>query len=244
MWLLPTRGRPQMCQQTLDACHANGMKARGIVFVDGPTTPQNDEAYCKLRVPENWAVIFSEKRMRLAYHMNWMLKEYPKERTYSWIADDMVPETRCFDQYLEEAAGEWDYAHGRDDYITRNQGYKSALLKWPVGLTSGLTWGGQMLRALGWWAPPGLTHVGIDCIWTWMLQELGCCHYLPHVIIQHYSYRSNRRKQDVYDVTLKNPDDEAVEEDKRIYLEMKENKGYRQAVQIIQAAKQAAGIAA
>lgn len=232
-----------MCQQTLDACDANRMKAPGIVFVDGPTTPQNDEAYRNLRVPPNWTVILSEKRVRLAGHMNWVLSAYPNERSYSWIADDMMPETPDFDKILEEAAGPWGYAHGRDDYITRNQGYKSDLLKWPVGLTSGLTWGGEMLRALGWWAPPGLVHVGIDCIWTYILQELGCCRYLPNVIIQHYSYRSHRRKKDIYDVTLNNPEDLEVKEDEKIYRDWVENHRYREAAQTIRQAQALAGTA-
>jgi hypothetical protein len=45
--------------------------------------------------------------------------------------------------------------------------------------------GGELLRALGWWAPPGLRHAYIDDAWETIARALDNWRHVPQVLVEH-----------------------------------------------------------
>lgn len=199
MWLLPSWGRAKMASKAIDDCHRMKMTSPAVLFVDGPGG--DDSFYKSMRLPPNWRKIISPSRVRLSAQMQWALGEYPSETHYGWLADDYRPQTPYFDQELEDSAGPWGYAQANDLIITKHE--RAAL---PSALTSGLCWGGELVRAVGWWGWPAVTHVGIDGLWAMIIAKLGVCHYRRDVIVEHRRYTTGKRPKDCYDVTVKDDD--------------------------------------
>lgn len=99
IWLLSTRDRPNQAQETIDACQAAGMTARGVVYID-----QDTGLYEGLRLPHNWTVHRELRWLSLQGSMSWCLREYPDATQYGWLADDVRPRTKGWDTALEQAA--------------------------------------------------------------------------------------------------------------------------------------------
>lgn len=209
IWLLPSWGRPQACQAVLDACEAAGMTSRGIVFVDGPTTPQNDAAYRALRLPCAWGLYFAPHRCRLVWQMQWVFEQHPDATAYGWLADDTPPRTAGFDVQLESAAGAWAFAQGNDLWLAKRQPYDVRAGRL---MTAGMAWGGDLVRCVGWWAWPELRHACIDVVWSEILTRVACCRFLDDVVIEHLQWKNRKRPRDGYDVTAAD-DDPAIRAD-------------------------------
>lgn len=195
IWLLSTRGRPQACQEVLDACEATGMTSPGLVYVDETV----DEYKC-LRLPPNWRIHRSRKWGSIAASMRYCLKRYPDATQYGWLADDNIPVTDNWDKILEEAAGEWFISCARDLWFSE--------LQWvyPTGgpcFTSGLCWGAELIRSVGWWSLPGVRQGGIDGAWNDLAGLCGLTRYLPEVIIEHRNWQLGKRAWDETDNSVK-----------------------------------------
>jgi len=48
-----------------------------------------------------------------------------------------------------------------------------------------VVFGGDLLRGLGWWAPPGLIHCFVDDAWEHIGRALGNWVHLPQVMVEH-----------------------------------------------------------
>lgn len=195
VWLLSTRGRPEACQEVLDACEATGMTSRGLVYVD-----ETFDEYEGLRLPSNWRIHRSRKWGSIAASMNYCLKRYPNATQYGWLADDNIPQTHGWDKALEAAAGDWCISCARDLWFSE--------LQWvyPTGgpcFTSGLCWGAKLISAAGWWPLPGVYQGGIDGAWNDISGFLGLTRYLPDVIIEHRNWQTKKREWDETDNSVK-----------------------------------------
>lgn len=88
-----------------------------------------------------------------------------------------------------------------DDHCPRSHGWDRAYLDALHELGTGIVYGNDLLqgekiptqvaitsdivRALGFMAPPTLTHLYVDNFWKDLGQRAGCLRYLPEVIIEH-----------------------------------------------------------
>src|SRR5690606_20587427 len=192
MWLLPSKGRRKLCQEALDACSDSGMTSLGVLFVD--TTV---DEYAGIRLPPNWTVHYCPEGGSLTASMQWAFKEYPSERHYGWLADDVRPRTQGWDKLLEEAAGDWDFACANDLWLGGG-----TLIQQGRDMTSGLCWGGELVRAVGWWGFPEVIQAGIDTAWVRIIAALGSYRYLPDVIVEHLNWRTGKRDKDDTDAWL------------------------------------------
>lgn len=183
-------GRPREAQETIEACHEAGMTSQGVVFVDA-----DDRSYDKLRVPANWIVQRSLKWVGLQGSMQWTLEAFPDATQYGWLADDTRPRTDGWDKRLEEAAGNWCLAYARDLWFSENPG-ELALLEDGRNLSSGLCWGGKLVRTVGWWALPGVMQAGIDTAWCDLVRGLDLHRYVPSVTVEHLNWRTGKRGMD------------------------------------------------
>jgi hypothetical protein len=195
IWLLTTRGRPDACQAVLDACEETGMTSPGLVYVD-----ETVDQYRKIRLPSNWRIRRVRKWGSIAASMRYTLKQYPDATQYGWLADDQFPLTPNWDEQLERSAGRWNISMGRDNWMSET-GW--AHQTGGICFTAGLCWGGDLIRATGWWALPGVKQGGIDGAWNDIAGSLDLTRYLPSVTIEHRTWKIGLRDKDETDQWVK-----------------------------------------
>ena len=137
MWFLPTYGRPERCQATLDSIAAAG-PSQGVVVIDGDPDPHYDT----LRAPEGWQVARWTPNEGLCSVLNAMLRAWPDDPWYGFISDDSIVKTFGWSRALVEAAGKGGFANSGDGWQAQRR------------MHGAIVFGGDLLRALGWWAPP------------------------------------------------------------------------------------------
>lgn len=187
MWLLPSRGRHQLCQDALDAAVEAGMTTPGIVIVDSRI-----DCYRPLRLPDDWLAIRAP--LDMADTMRLVFDSWPHLDWYGWLADDLRPRTPGWDRALIAAAGRWGMADCNDLWLTEIKDTVSG------SLCGAFVWGGDLLRATGWWALPGVRQAGIDDAWI-QLHQHGAVRrvHVTDVIVEHLQYRNGKRAVDATD---------------------------------------------
>jgi hypothetical protein len=164
------------------------MRSRGVVYVD-----ETVDEYAGLRLPSNWRKHGSRRWGSLRVSMQWCYRTYPDAAQYGWLADDTIPRTPGWDTELEQAAGDWRLAYAHDLYLSARDPQE---VKAGRDLTTGLCWGGELVRAVGWWAPPWLRQAAIDLTWLDLIQPLGLFSYREDVVVEHKSWRNGKRPRD------------------------------------------------
>lgn len=217
MWVLPTYSRPEQCAEVLKRIRNSGCTSMGMLFVNG--SEEYAKGYLKIVredlrsereiLPENWGVWCVSGNYGCLGALNKVFEKFPDEPWYGFIADDemLIEAPRDWDRRLIDSAGRWGIAHGTEDWNggKRCQGY-------PV-------WGGELVRAVGYWALPGCWHnFGLDSMWEWLFGRpqfggggLGSIVCLPEIRIEH-----GRAKPGVTDGCYKLADSQ-MEDDRRAF---------------------------
>lgn len=189
MWLLPSRGRYLMCEEALFACEQTGMTSRAVCIIDS-----REHLYPHLpHFGDNWEIIRAPWDM--AECMRFVLRNYPDEDFYGWIADDMRPRTQGWDTQLEAAAGRWGLATCRDNLFDHSPHFRKTLL------CGAMCWGGDLVRGIGFWALPGVNQGAIDDLWSQIMRDgLGTgLTFMKDVLVEHLHWRNGSRLQDATD---------------------------------------------
>jgi hypothetical protein len=174
----------------LDSCMTAGMTSPGVVYVD-----ETVDEYRNLRLPKNWTIHHEPVWGSLQASMQWAFQRFPDATQYGWLADDNHPRTPGWDKQLEAAAGDWNLAYANDGWNSLS-GNGEELFRNGHDLSSGLCWGGKLVRTVGWWALPGVRQAGIDTAWTEIVRPLNLHRYLPDVTVEHWNWRSGKRPFD------------------------------------------------
>jgi len=169
MWVLPTFGRPARCQQALCSITSAGVSSPGLVVIDGNPDP----AYANLPLPPDWRAIYLPANLGVCGVFNHVLQTWKNEPWYGFISDDSIVRTRGFDKPLVAAAGRAGFANSADGWQAHQR------------MHGAVVFGGDLLRALGWWAPPGLIHCFVDDAWEHIGRALGNWVHLPQVMVEH-----------------------------------------------------------
>lgn len=191
MWLLTSKGRPNAAKLTIDECTDTGMTQKAILYVDGDPTGYN------FTLPYNWKVVYGCGN--LSGSMQYVFTAYPNENVYGWLADDNHPVTFGWCQTVEKTAYPNSLVHCRDLYISEMNEYNRSLLYRSKNLGAGLCWGGDLVRAVGFWSPPGVVQAGIDWFWTELVGDTPLGVYRPDIIVRHDNHRTGRRNKDTID---------------------------------------------
>ncbi len=186
MWFLPSRGRADMCQEVLDACVGAKMTEPGVVYVDGRV-----DDYPNLKLPDNWSKLVGTKDLVPA--REWWFKTHPNQKYYAQLCDDLFPHTEHFDQRLIENAGDWGMVECSDKSPTTGHQY--------LGYTPPLVWGGELIRAAGFWTQytVGIRQAEVDVAWIHLLEPLGLRGCDESIIVEHRNWRGNARVKDETD---------------------------------------------
>lgn len=95
-------------------------------------------------------------------------------RAVGFMGDDHRPRTEGWDSAYLEAL--WDLGTGivyGDDLLQRG------------GLPTQCAMTADIIRELGYMAPPTLTHLAVDNWWLELGRQAGCIRYLPDVVVEH-----------------------------------------------------------
>lgn len=180
MWLLPTFGRPDRCQAFLDACAATGVTTPGLVIINGPL-----DSYPTLRLPnEDWKVVATGSNIGFLAALNFGFHADPALPWYGLLNDDFTPETPGWDKLLVDAKP----AHG---IVTSNDGWQGDRRMagaWVVD--------GELLRAVGYWAPEGLWHCFCDDLWEGIGKTFSLWVKQLDVMVRHHHTFQDAKLQD------------------------------------------------
>lgn len=161
MWLLPTRGRPESCVELIAAMGACGdIPQRVAVMVDDD--PRN---YAGVPWPQAWTIHRSDEHLEMTRAVNTLLTLHPGESCYGFFGDHFRPQVPMFEA-LQEAAGDWLIAWPCDGEGSYRQ---------PSGA---ITFGGKLVKALGWICLPTTVHVCTDRVWWHLWRRLGIVRHL------------------------------------------------------------------
>lgn len=204
IWVLPSRGRRRMLTETLEACHMTGMTQRLIVICDSRVPSRPDF------LPAN-AVLWQEP-WDMGDCMRQVLRRFPNEETYGWLADDLRPRyPQKWDVAMSEAARAEPVVVDCDDgWLAGDYGLRL------YSLCGAFCWSGELIRTVGWWAPPWARQGGIDDAWV----EL-CCkrhalrRHMPEILVEHLHYKCGKREVDETDDHTREGEDYIQEDLKR-----------------------------
>ena len=174
MWFFPTRKRPALAQRLMDACSQTGMTSPGVLVVDGTS-----EDYRDVVLPQNVGFRVTGEHLEFAGVLRWIFQQYPHESFYGFICDDGLPRTQGWDKELEATAGDWHVSCAND------------LLHAPGRWTYGAL-GGELIRALGFFMPPGFIHLYTDNVWEYLDSWLKIMRYREDVVIEELHFSNGK----------------------------------------------------
>lgn len=180
MFILCSRGRPAGLARFAAAYRKTEATLPVLVRLD-LDDPRLGE-YGTTVLPKSWHEWIGPRKP-LAEIYNDIFRCFWGKEFYGLLADDLVPATLRWDRQLVEAAASHGVAYG-DDGI---QGEEIATH--PVI-------GGELVRAVGWLAPPWLKFLWIDTTWTAIGRALGRLRYLPHTSMEHLHYSVGKSEHD------------------------------------------------
>lgn len=173
--VVPSRGRPQNLKRLLDACAATRSNAKIWVRLDkdDPTLFE----YLKLDLP----TVHVGEQVKAAGAMEEAFRFYPDEQAYGLIGDDAIPKTFHWDRKLY--VNPWTITYP-DDGI------------WGESYASHPFVGGDFVRAIGFYALPGLVHLYTDTVWDHLGRLYGNIIYKPQVRIEHLHWSVGKAPKD------------------------------------------------
>ncbi len=154
MWVLPSLNRPARLTFCLNAIRAAGCSTPGIVILGADQAADIPG----LPLPDGWtAVCQNAEDKSLVAVMNRFVEDYPDLAWYGFLQDDLHVRTPGWDIRLIAAAGSYGMASSNDFF------------KAPLRMTSATIYGGDLIRAFGFWCPTELEHNFQDDFW----EEVG-----------------------------------------------------------------------
>lgn len=177
MWILPSKGRAAACRKLILEMRRLGASGRIALCVNEDDGQLSD--YMDLRCPGDLTVItIPSGNVGSAECIRSAVSRFPEEPWYGLIADDNYPETAGFEGRLISAAGNWSIASANDLWQADTNPKKSRM----HGAT---VFGGDLVRSVGYIAPPGFAHLFIDDVWENIGRQLGNWRTLMDVIVRH-----------------------------------------------------------
>lgn len=176
---VPSRGRPREAAEVVDALRETCTADTRLVFaVDGDDPARDDYVNVAVLKTPGSAAINTQPSGTMVSALNKaaldITNTYPDTFAVAFMGDDHRPRTKGWDQAYLDALREMGtgIVYGNDLY----QGEK---LPTQVAMTS------DIIRTLGYMAPPDLKHMYVDNAWLELGRAIGAIRYLPEVVVEH-----------------------------------------------------------
>lgn len=168
MWILTSLGRPDRIRELVDSYTWGDHSTVYLTLYDGD---KRLNEYLNAQWPVGWQIEVV-KMMGNGPTYNEMLRRYPDEACYGFMADDQLLETPGMLRALENVAGDWNLAYANDKH------HGEAIPTMPCI-------GGELARAVGYLSPSNIVHWGIDCCWYEIAKRVGALRYQEHLTYEH-----------------------------------------------------------
>lgn len=165
--ILPTRNRPESAERCINALKEYSVMSDFCIAIDD----DQSDLYPRLD-----GVIYEvNPRLRMNGTLNLVANKYAdKYETIYFLGDDHLVQTPNWDEYLSKAIAHKGYglAYGNDLLQKGN-------------LATAVMMSTNIIKAVGYMAPPKLIHLYMDNYWMILGQRLGTLWYFDNVIIEH-----------------------------------------------------------
>ena len=165
--ILPTRSRPDSAERCINALKEHSVLSDFVIAID------DDQADLYPRL--DGVTYEVNPRLRMNGTLNLVANKYAdKYETIFFLGDDHLVQTPNWDEYLSKAIAHKGYglAYG-NDLLQRHQ------------LATAVMMSTNIIRAVGYMAPPKLVHLYMDNYWMILGQRLGTLWYFNNVIVEH-----------------------------------------------------------
>ena len=165
--ILPTRSRPDSAERCINALKEHSTISDFVIAIDD----DQSDLYPRLE-----GVTYEvNPRLRMNGTLNLVANKYTdKYDTIFFLGDDHLVQTPGWDQYLSGAIAQKGYglAYGNDLL----QGFS---------LATAVMMSTNIIKPVGYMAPPKLVHLFMDNYWMTLGKRLGTLWYFEKVIIEH-----------------------------------------------------------
>jgi hypothetical protein len=195
--IVGTRSRPQIAARAFDALKKMSVTSDFVMIINEDQKdlyPRIDGVTTEV-VPNG---LGCNGKANAIVHKYW-----DKYETISGIDDDTIVQTLGWDEILSKPIREISYgvSYGND-------GIQGEIIPTKVTIST------NIVKGLGFWAPPTLFHSFADDFWKKMGQTIGSLHYFPDVNLEHMHW-SNQKSE--YDETYQSNTAELVAQDNQAY---------------------------
>ena len=197
--ILPTRSRPDKAEEAVVLLKENSVISDICIAID------DDQSDLYPRIE---GVIYEvNPRLRMNGTLNLVANKYAdKYETIFFLGDDHRVRTPGWDEILYEPikARGYGLAYGDDRLQGRN-------------LSTAVMMSTNIIRILGYMAPPKLIHLYMDNFWMNLGQALQCIDYKGNVVIEHMHYLAGKSEADEQYLDVNS--DEMYKKDKDTYVD-------------------------
>lgn len=180
-YVVPSRGRPNQALRLIEAfARLRGSERTALTLaldLDDPALPDYYETVHEARLNRHdFVTVTTGPRLRMGGTLNaiaTLLARDPGVHALGFMGDDHLPVTLAWDlRYLAALNDGGQVVYGND-------GIQGAALPTQVALRA------DIVRALGYMAPPELVHLYLDNFWKDLGEQLYGLRYLPDVVVRH-----------------------------------------------------------
>jgi hypothetical protein len=168
MWIFSSLGRPDLIRRVVDT-YQWGYESQVVLTLYERDSRLNE--YLRQDWPYGWRVETVPMSGNGPTY-NEMLRRYPGEPCYGFLADDAVLNTPGMLAALEAECMPDRVAYP-DDGIWGDRNCTMPCI------------GGDLVRAVGYLSPPGIVHAAIDTVWHEIGRMLGRLRYRPDLSYTH-----------------------------------------------------------
>lgn len=185
LMVVPSRGRPDNADAVVNAWQATSAGQSELCFVVDRDDPDCSEYQSRLAdTPGVQVHLFGGTGMVAALN-DAAVQFAGRYRYLGFMGDDHRPRTAGWDAELVEAMAGRPVALAYGDDLLQGEAMPTA-----VAMTS------SIVSALGYMAPPTMTHLCVDLVWKLYGERLGALTYLPDVIIEHMHPANGKAPRD------------------------------------------------
>lgn len=197
--ILPTRSRPDKTEEAVALLKENSVISDICVAID------DDQSDLYPRID---GVIYEvNERLRMNGTLNLVANKYAdKYETIYFLGDDHHAKTKGWDELLYEPikARGYGLAYGDDKFQRHN-------------LATAVMMSTNIIKILGFMAPPKLIHLYMDNFWMNLGQALQCINYVPGAVIEHMHFAAGKSPKDEQYAEVNS--DEMYKKDKATYVD-------------------------
>lgn len=179
MWILTSLARPDRIRRVVSTYAWGGESQVVLALWEGDTRLPE---YRASEWPESWKIEIVPMRGNGPTY-NEILRRYPGEKCYGFLADDVVLDVQGMLRMLETAAGDWGVTYPNDGI----QGERLCTMP---------CLGGELVRAVGYLSPAKIIHWAIDNIWYEIGRQLGTLRYMPELSYTHLHHLNGKALMD------------------------------------------------